>query len=395
MNRAAARSRVSRLRDPMWYYQLFRRVREWRSLAVARRRIPGILSDLPAAIRAEGAGLWKIHWIAWTGPSPLDTRKPPMGTRVVAAVGPEDGPVLVIKLPGTAAETRGLRRQQHAMKTIRESPSIGDWRTLVPSSAHEGSSGGRTFFVEQALPGRSAYDLLESVPCVELLCRAARVIRGLHERTGASVMVDGDAFRHWVSDPLLRLRRLAQEAHGAHDWGGALAELEEELQEALVGRLVWRSWIHGDFWLGNVLMQADAGVTGLVDWDRAGPSELAFQDVVHLLLVARLFARPTQTFFGEVVSAFLSGADWTADELQVLSEADLPFPSSDARGQRALVLLCWIRRMLSDLDATDLPPSDLWITRNIEVVLAHLGRSGRGLTESQTHVSGHGQREES
>jgi aminoglycoside phosphotransferase (APT) family kinase protein len=371
MNGAPVRSRVSLLRDPMEYYRLFRRARKWRSLAVARRWIPRILADLPDAVRVEGTGLWKIHWITWTGSSALDTRTPPMGTRVVVAVGPEERPVLVIKLPSTDAETRGLRRQQHAMKTIRESSSIGNWRNLIPSSAHEGCSAGRTFFVEKALPGRSAYDLLDIVSPAELLCQAAREIRGMHECTGNAVMVDADAFRCWVSEPLDRLRRLVQKADGPRDWGGALDSLEDELHEALVGRVVWRSWIHGDFWLGNVLMEPNEGVTGLVDWDRAGPAEPAFQDVVHLLLVARLFARPTQSFFGEVVAAFLSGAVWTPDELQVLSEADLPFSASDARGQRALVLLCWIRRMLSDMDATDSPPGHLWITRNIDVVLEH------------------------
>lgn len=318
-----------------------------------------------------------------------------MGTRVVAAVGLEEGPVLVIKLPSIDAETRALRRQQHAMKTIRESPSIGEWRKLIPRSVHEGRSAGRAFFVEQALPGRSAYELLESHSRVELLCQAARMIRGLHERTGIGVMADTDAFRCWVSAPLVRLRRVGEEAPGTRDWSGALASMEEELHETMVGRIVWRSWIHGDFWLGNVLMQPSQGVTGLVDWDRAGPAELAFQDVIHLLLVTRLFAHPTQTFFGEVVSGFLNGAVWTDEEQQVLSEADVPFPASDTRGQRALVLLCWIRRMLSDLDATDSPPSDLWIRRNIDVVLEHVRHFRRDIPEPHDHVHAIGRREES
>jgi aminoglycoside phosphotransferase (APT) family kinase protein len=389
MNRPQARPRVARLRNEMTYYRIVRRMRKWRDMANARRRIAGILSELPAAVRDDGGARWKLHWITWTGSSALDTNYPPMGTRVAAAVGPEERPAFVLKFPSTDAEARGLRRQQRAMALIRESPSIGAWRELIPSVAEEESSAGRTFFIETALPGRNADELIQTVPRVELLCQAARIIRGLHEGTGVAVLVDEDAFRRWVSDPLGRLRRVGQDVRPGRDWRGELVVVQEELREALLGRVVWSSWIHGDFWLGNVLMQHESEVvTGVIDWDRAGPAELAVQDIVHLLLVARMYARPTQCFFGDVVRAFLDGAVWTADERQVLSEADLPFSIADPRGHRTLVLLCWIRRVLSDLDGTDSPPNELWVMRNIESVLAHARQSSPVVPEVHAVVDG-------
>lgn len=391
MNRLEPRSRAARVRQRMTYYRLVRRMKKWRSLADARRRIPAILSELSSTLGVEGAGRWMLHWITWTGSSALDTRYPPMGTRVAAAVGPERGPALVVKFPGAAADIRGLRRQQRAMRSIRESPSIGDWRDLVPSLAQEGRTAGRAFFVETALPGRCADTLIQTVPRVELLGLAARTIRGLHQGTGAGVVVDDDAFRRWVSEPLGRLRRISPAGHAGHDWSVELVRVEEELRQALLGRAVWSSWVHGDFWLGNVLMQPESGrVTGVIDWDRAGPGELAAHDVVHLLLVARMYARPTQCFFGDVVGSFLAGAAWTAEELRILRETDLPFSIADATGHRALVLLCWIRRVLSDVDGSDSPPNELWINRNIDGVLAHVRQSGPELPELHPFVEAHG-----
>jgi Ser/Thr protein kinase RdoA (MazF antagonist) len=132
------------------------------------------------------------------------------------------------------------------------------------------------------------------------------------------------------------------------------------------------SRVHGDFWLGNVLVGGEGGdVTGVIDWDRAGRHELSAHDLVHLLLVTRMYARP-QRQFGEEVASFLGGAGWDADELEVLGGADLPFPATDRSGQRLLVLLAWLRRVVADLDSVDLPPSQSWIERNIEIVLSEL-----------------------
>jgi hypothetical protein len=372
MTQLLKRSESSRPARRLTYYRIRRRVLKWRTLANARRSLPSILGVLSDGACARDARGWKLHWMTWAGSSALDTAPFPIGTRVVAGVGPDEGPALVIKIPSTCADIRQLRRGHDAIASIRTSPDIGDWNNLVANCVAEANDADRLFFVEAVLPGINAQELLVTIPEVELLRRAAHSIRGLHDATSVPVVVDADAFARWVGEPLRRVRHVLTAAHGAGHWKRALEALEGALREALLGRVLLAGWVHGDFWLGNVLMQPQGDrVTGVIDWDRARPAEVVAHDVVHLLLVHRMFAAPAQRFFGETVHSFLTGQEWSADERRVLSEAELPFSPRDTAGQNALVLLCWIRRMLMDMEATDSPPSKLWVSRNIDVVLSH------------------------
>jgi len=375
MTQLLKRSESSRPARRLTYHRIRRRVLKWRTLANARRRIPNILSILSASACVKVSRDWKLHWIRWTGASALDNSALPIGTRVVAGVGPDEGPALVIKLPSTYADMRRLRREQHAITSIRTSPGIGEWSRLVPGCATEGNSQGQAFFVEGVLPGIDARELLVATSEVDLLCRAAQAISGLHRVTSAPVVVEAETFTRWVVGPLRRVREVVAATHGVDASRQPFEALERVLQHALMGRVLLAGWIHGDFWLGNVLMHPrDERVTGVIDWDRARPAEVVAHDIVHLLLVRRMYADQAQQNFGETVRSFLNGAGWSADELRVLNEAELPFPPRDATGQDALVLLCWIRRMVMDIEVTDSPPSNWWITRNIDAVLAHFQR---------------------
>jgi phosphotransferase family enzyme len=356
-------------------YRLHRRVRRWHSFARARRQIPTILRSLQVNAGHEPTRGWTVHWAVWTGVATLDTKAPPIGTRVVAAVGPKDGvPILVLKLPTTRAEISGFRRQQDALLAIHAISGGGEFRSLLPRLVTEGNIARQVFYAEEARLGTSANDLFGVSPPVQLLTRAAQTIGELHRQTAAPVLTDRHALRRWVEEPLRTIARALNRARGSSRYTSTIESLETELEQAFAGRILSVGWVHGDYWLGNVLIRPETGeITGIIDWDRAAPGELPAHDVLHMLLVRRMFARPpSHQFFGEAVASFLSGAGWTMHERQVLAVADLPFGADDRAGQQLLVLLCWIRRVVVDLRSVDTPPSGSWIERNIEAVLALL-----------------------
>ena len=144
--------------------------------------------------------------------------------------------------------------------------------------------------------------------------------------------------------------------------------LARELHAELAGRTLPVCWIHGDFWLGNVLVAADGvTLTGIVDWDLAAADELPMHDLVHLLLYTRGLVQ--QRDLGEIVRALLEGEQWTAHERSLLEAAERALPGSVV-GERAMVLLSWLRHITGNLaKSSRYRRNVLWLSRNVDAVL--------------------------
>ena len=90
--------------------------------------------------------------------------------------------------------------------------------------------------------------------------------------------------RRWVDAPLGELlRHTAVQGRSAY----RLERLRDELHAALDTGSSPAAWIHGDFWLGNLLFYRTLRPTGIVDWEASAPLELPLHDVLHLLLYTR------------------------------------------------------------------------------------------------------------
>lgn len=372
IGRMSNMSSVAHFLSRLTFYRICRRLKKWHSLTKGRRQAQAILSSLESQSDLGWTTAWAVHWAEWTGNTALNTRNaPPTGSRILVAVGPADGqPMVILRLPGASFETERLQRQQRDLAAIHAEAREGAWRRFVPRPVATGSTAGQFFAAEQALPGRVAQVRYQTTPSVQLLCRASEAIQELHRQTASSMLVDAKVIRRWVDDRLQSIQHVVEGVCGISSYTRAFGFLATELNRVLYNRSLNVGWVHGDFWLGNVLIDPDSGdVTGIVDWDRAGREELPAHDYIHLLLVTRMYTEQGRSF-GEVVHSFLSGAGWTADELCVLNGVDLPFSTDDDYGQRMLVLLCWIRRMVVDLNSVESRPSRSWIRRNSDVVLS-------------------------
>jgi aminoglycoside phosphotransferase (APT) family kinase protein len=322
-----------------------------------------VLDVIPAGPGAESP-------VSWVNRVPFPT----VSDVIVMTAGPhEEPPRAVIKLPQSAGAVRSLRREREVLAALREDARLGDWRQVLPTTLAEGEVAGQTYVVERMLPGVAAARSLGRATDHEtrqLLTAAVSAIGELHERTATQVTVDGPVLERWVDRPALVVGR----AHaGADATSAAIERVVGGLHEALEGRTLPASWVHGDFVPSNVLVSPDrATVVGIVDWDQAGPADLPSIDVVSLLLSARVQRRRRE--LGQVVRGFLTGAPWTEPEQVLLDStaARLPGAQVDAR---TLVLLWWLRHVASNLaKSTRYNHDGFWARWNIQVVLETLRR---------------------
>jgi aminoglycoside phosphotransferase len=305
----------------------------FRAIAILPRVLP--------ADRAARRTKWRIQRIErprWT----------PTGVTIVMVGPPEEPAAIVLKLPHTSEGVASLWRQREVQKILHDDPRLYEWRMVIPRPIAVGEIGGEFYFAEQALAGHSALSLLTDADHrARLQAAAAVAIGGLHRLTAATAVVDSEILSRWVDAPLSLIRSAAAHSSETARHGGAIERLRRELYETLEGRTLYLSWIHGDYWPGNLLLAADGATPlGIIDWDRAGAEELPGHDLLHLLLQTRKFLRGANV---AEIETLLSGADpWTLEERAILDQARVAMPD-DAIPGRVIGLLYWLRHTAGTL----------------------------------------------
>jgi aminoglycoside phosphotransferase (APT) family kinase protein len=329
-----------------------------RRLADACALVPRILSDqaksLPSCARAS--------LIA-------DAELTSTGVAVVKLAPVDQPPCLIVKVPTTAAALAGLERESAALGTLHADERLGDWRARVPWPCASGTVLDQPFRADAALPGRPAAERVDgAAAAVRLQEAAAESIHVLHRSTATSVAVDRSLAERWVDAQLNDLSRHAG-VRRRRAW--RLGRLRDELHRAVIGRTVSAAWIHGDYWLGNVLVEeASPEPRGIVDWDDAASGELPLHDLLHLLLYTRRLL--TGQELGEIVSRQLAGGEWSGSERRLLERYG-SWCHGGALSDRHAVLLYWLRHVaLHARQQRDRPGPRyrLWEWRNVHSVLA-------------------------
>jgi thiamine kinase-like enzyme len=224
--------------------------------------------------------------------------------------------------------------------------------------------------VDAALPGQVVLDgLRQDKSRRHALESAAETIHVLHRTTASMVEVDEAVAAQWIDAPANDLL-----GHGAaRGLGSQVGALRDELRAALVGRSLCAGWIHGDYWLGNLLFEAGkARPRGIVDWDAAGEPALPAIDVIHLLLYARRLI--TGRELGEIIAEILGGQGWPEEERRLLDRYQ-SWCHGDSLSERHQLLLCWLRHVAHHArqqgDERTLGYRR-WESRNVRPVLASL-----------------------
>jgi aminoglycoside phosphotransferase len=254
-----------------------------------------------------------------------------------------NGDDVVVKTAAKREAQDSIDREARVLRRLRPQPTLGLFRRVLPSVICEGRIDGTGYLVTSALPGCDASALVAD-PNLESRTRAvaADAARELHARTGRKRPITTDDVDRW-SERHLRLLAAALRM-SVRDM--PIVRLKHTLDDGLVGRRTTISWIHGDYWCGNVLVSDDAGaVVGIIDWDLGEPAGLATTDLVHLVAMSRALAQ--NCHFGEVIAGRLRGRPWIASDAEMLENDGMNH--WDGAYERSVLVLTWLRHVGANL----------------------------------------------
>jgi aminoglycoside phosphotransferase (APT) family kinase protein len=280
-------------------------------------------------------------------------------------------PCIVIKMPMSAQAVRGVERETGALAALRGDGRLGEWRDLMPRPCTSGKVGAQAYRVDVALTGRPILDRVKrGAARGRVLETAAETIQVLHRTTATTVLGDDGLMRRWVDEPLDELLR-----HGGRrrSLAPGLERVRAELYDALGGRALTGAWIHGDYWLGNLLFSdGRSAPAGIVDWDGAAPLDLPLHDLLHLLLYTRRVV--TGEELGQIVRRQLSGGAWSSHERRILDRYGA-WRDEGSLSDRHALLLYWLRHVALHARQQRTPVGYrywMWERRNVDPVLAAL-----------------------
>ena len=325
--------------------------------AAERAGDTGAAPDGAAAARDDRRS--RERWVA--GPVLVSSTR-----TAVVPLGPPGGPpVAMAKLPGTRVGVTSQQREGRALNALTAEPAVGDFTRFLPLRMTDGYVGDQPFVLERAMPGIAADTVGAAVAA-----GAASAIGVLHARTAHSAVVDEALLRRWVD---LRVDILAR-ATRRRD---AVDRLRRRLHAAWAGREVEIGWVHGDFWLGNVMVDPATGVAaGIIDWEWAARDELPAQDLVYACVHSRMLASGGE--LGDVVAEMLQPA-WEGGRAGVAQRR--PRPGRDGhRSRRAAAGVAAPGRRQPRAGAR-LAHNPLWVLRNVVSVLRAIDTTtphGRG-----------------
>lgn len=314
-----------------------------------------------------------------TGVIDFDGRKPVIRSAILTRSdvviikfgADQTGQELLLKLPLSEDAITSSVRHEQVIRTLHQNPRLPAFLPLVPKPVSSGKYKGRPYYVESVLPGIAARDLLDSGSAGAPLEQAAgRAIAMLHAATSRQAKIDEPQFEALVLQHVSLLHRLAAGWPDSAQLRRRLELLQKELRQQIVGRTMSLAWIHGDFWLGNVLVTPEnQAVSGIVDWDRAVPDALPLHDLLHLLLYTRKLVRGTE--LGEEVVRWLqTDAQDDPDRTLITEMLQVHGLAAEPDLLRAAVLLYWLRLVAINLTRYPKFHTDTrWLKKNVFLVL--------------------------
>jgi O-antigen/teichoic acid export membrane protein/aminoglycoside phosphotransferase (APT) family kinase protein len=270
----------------------------------------------------------------------------------------------VLRFARTELGARSLRHHHSALSQLDAGGALGDWRRLAPAVLESGDANRQPWIVETHIEGRDARLVARQRGSELISARATEAIRRIHAATATETPVDEAVLGAWVDEPVAELRATAGTPLRAGADHAALDRVQAQLREELSGRVLTTCFVHGDYWLGNVLTSEDGTVTGIVDWERAGAPGLALVDVMTLVLTGRVERRRRE--FGPVVRDLLRGEALDPGERALLAAG----PGAGELPERTALLLAWLHHASSNLQKRNhYRASTVWVTTNVHYVL--------------------------
>lgn len=321
------------------------------------RQVPTILDRVPAEALHGLVGPLQIRTVGVTSTS-----------SVVLTVGDEVHDHILVKFPRSPKAQTAARREQGVLIELRGDLDGEGILSLLPVPLGSGVVADQEYHMQKFIPGQPATVLLDADPSYLLrtMRETAGVIARLHRATRQEQVIDETLFSRWVEEPAEVIERVLRRRKAANRWGRALRDVVAELRTSLVGSEAPTGWVHGDLWLGNLLVGPEdrSTLVGVVDWDRASNTGLPRLDLLHLVIFTRSLTERME--LGAAVRGVLAGRPWSASERTLFSVMN------DAEGrarpvERSDVLLYWLRQVALELG--DRPDNGFAYIRNPHFLL--------------------------
>jgi aminoglycoside phosphotransferase (APT) family kinase protein len=222
----------------------------------------------------------------------------------------EDQPGYAAKVPTTAVAARMVQREAMTLSSF-DRERLGTLNVTIPQVAEVVEHGGWPVLVTTALTGR---------------VMLASYHEWRHTARPSSVKADFDAAGRWLAEWHLHastgktnlggmIEGVATEVTRRFGADSVTAEDIEHLfalRARLDGQRAGRGVVHGDFWMGNLLMR-DGQVSGVIDWENSRPDGLLTRDLARFVIAYSLYL-DRHTLSGRRVSghAGLRAGEWGA-----------------------------------------------------------------------------------
>lgn len=272
----------------------------------------------------------------------------------------------VVKFGASPTGVAALERASDALSAVVADQRLVQWRRLVPKLLGSGRTGETFYVIEEAVPGvradRAGHEVVARVAAMR---GSANVARQLSMLTPGPVGAATEWFEGRVEAIGLRLT-----AAGEGELLDRLDRLGEELCVTLGS--VPTSLVHGDFWLGNVLVDpVTYDVTGVLDWDAVCPTGPADLDLISLMVSSRALATGRET--GPTVLSLVGAAPWTSQERELLELSEDPSWASSTDAIR----IAWLHSVaLLFEQSSRYWPGTPWFMRNFGSILPNMARDG-------------------
>ena len=298
----------------------------------------------------------------------------PTGSSVNVAIIPEGARnrALVLKFTDAAAASVELTTSSHVQEELRADPRLSSWSSHIPQIVTSGQIGTTTFSIEQCLSSRDGRAVAQDPVAANLLISGALAeIDAFHRVTASRRQVDAQVLAAIVDRPIEVLRENTSPGP-FHLRARSIDRLASWLRQSLLGFNLGIGWVHGDFHLGNVIIDDRSNrVTGVIDWGRAEADGLTVLDGFTLIVLER--ARSADEDIGSFVLNLLR-SDKLSPENRAYSEAlselaALLSPESNL-DLRSLLMLTWLKHVTNNLKNEERTRSHgLWMLRTVDLVL--------------------------
>lgn len=321
---------------------------------VSRRYRPGPIALVPLGAAARGSRnggptLYQavLAEAEQSSGSRLDPGAPMVREGVLLSISP--AAVLRVAL---GAGREPMLRQRAALEFLRASRLPVEVESRIPWSLGHGRTGLANWGVERRLPGEDVTGAVEGPLLAECIDFLVALFAAGSSAPPVSLAGDAEAIAvHCTAETAERVRALGR-------------RLEEELTA------VPRGFGHGDFSTTNLIVRSGR-LSGVVDWERAGPGRLPLLDFFKLILETERLARRV-TLGASLVQFLLPWASAGGDEFArgYCSRLGL---DPEPRLLEHLVGAFWLDRFAYELrtfaDRTARPD---WMQANIHTVIRAL-----------------------